>query len=1046
MEAGWLSHGVLAIVLLALLAALWRSGFLGRLMKLIEETMLGNWQLALLGAAAVALSLASGYTTFDGLRNFTSAPLLSVLVAFGIQGVLLIVSWLIGESFATGMSQQAARSNTMSAREAALGMGLGAVLTGVAFGWALRRYDAVGFVTGPGMIHSLRADWQRVTEVAVYFVTTLALVGLIVLVLGRGGDIVRPYVQSVRLIVKNAVLWVMLLACMSASVFFSFDSHFTAIFPGEQRQRAAEIRTLNQVAAVVSDIGERAQKVQAAEAGRLFETEGWRSYDAQLGTLALAARGAQAEIEAVLVAKLEERQRGIGELQERIATAERSQSALLRKRDELEAELLRLETSIGALEAELAKAQATCDETRQAIAAKEIEASAEDGGVEGSQKRGKGPVWRQRTAEVAELKRKLKIADEPRLVQAQRQRDAASARIVSLKREMATVVAEVAKYKGAISAAGHRIKAAREGETDGARIDPARVLEAFERARTAFRHQPEAVRLANLQTLCESLLGALSGVAAVKERVHGIDCDPKAAAEAAARVFALNAGLAAFGVGCAGGAKLPQAAGTDELLAFGRKCLQDSGLASKDSADLGARLQAIEMNRDDKAHRFVVTWNALLDGNRLGYLALALAIGIDSLVFMAGLFGAAAARSPLSDVPSPRPRSAEQLEAIVRNALGEHRLENAELVLAAMRPAPGDDDQRSEVDLTGYDAGRAERIRKVLVAGRSIGAVERVSAQPEAERYLVRPELLEFLSALASAARESQCERSNRSRLAQIVAAALEPDRPGNAQIVLRHAEPIKPRRGFVARVDLNAVAKDKDRRLVQNVVSAGMGVSAVARQGARSSFWGRAMGRRTQVETAYLLSAELFETLLQHRASAPATPGLRRDARAVRPPVVDALSEYASNETVASVAGQLLLTDARAADGPSHERDEDELRRRFRDALLKEVASEAQAVAADLGRRPDGWRDPRASLERMARDSHRALQRGARALAREHTSDERALELLGETCRELAANVQGLWLSLLEDLMGEADRSGDDDLLSRLRRLRDAIAAMDAE
>src|SRR5690606_36248950 len=125
------------------------------------------------------------------------------------------------------------------------------------------------------------------------------------------------------------------------------------------------------------------------------------------------------------------------------------------------------------------------------------------------------------------------------------------------------------------------------------------------------------------------------------------------------------AGLAAFEAGCAGGSKVPQDAGTDALLAFGRKCLQDSGLVSKETADFASRMQAIEMNRDDKAHRFVVTWNALVDGSRLGYLALALAIGIDSLVFMAGLFGAAAARSPLSDVPNPRARSAEQLEAIV---------------------------------------------------------------------------------------------------------------------------------------------------------------------------------------------------------------------------------------------------------------------------------------------------------------------------------------------------------------------------------------------
>ena len=88
------------------------------------------------------------------------------------------------------------------------------------------------------------------------------------------------------------------------------------------------------------------------------------------------------------------------------------------------------------------------------------------------------------------------------------------------------------------------------------------------------------------------------------------------------------------------------------------------------------------MNRDDKAHRFVVTWNAFLDGNRLAYLALVLAIGVDALVFMSGLFGAQALRSPLSDVPSPKARSAHQLEAIIEAALLPDTFKNARLARA----------------------------------------------------------------------------------------------------------------------------------------------------------------------------------------------------------------------------------------------------------------------------------------------------------------------------------------------------------------------------
>ena len=76
----WYSqYGVLAVLTVLLLLALWSSGFYGRLLRIIEEVMFTNWQLALLGSTAIALSLASGYTTFDGLRNFTSAPLLWIM-------------------------------------------------------------------------------------------------------------------------------------------------------------------------------------------------------------------------------------------------------------------------------------------------------------------------------------------------------------------------------------------------------------------------------------------------------------------------------------------------------------------------------------------------------------------------------------------------------------------------------------------------------------------------------------------------------------------------------------------------------------------------------------------------------------------------------------------------------------------------------------------------------------------------------------------------------------------------------------------------------
>ena len=93
-----------ALFLFVTVTFLLRTSLAKRLWAGLEETVFSSWQLALLGLTGFVLSLASGYTTWDGMRNFTGEPLLSGMITFGIQGVMLIVAWLIGESFATGMN------------------------------------------------------------------------------------------------------------------------------------------------------------------------------------------------------------------------------------------------------------------------------------------------------------------------------------------------------------------------------------------------------------------------------------------------------------------------------------------------------------------------------------------------------------------------------------------------------------------------------------------------------------------------------------------------------------------------------------------------------------------------------------------------------------------------------------------------------------------------------------------------------------------------------------------------------------------------------
>ena len=187
------------------------------------------------------------------------------------------------------------------------------------------------------------------------------------------------------------------------------------------------------------------------------------------------------------------------------------------------------------------------------------------------------------------------------------------------------------------------------------------------------------------------------------------------------------------------------------------------------------------MNRDDKAHRFVVTWNAFLDGNRLAYLALVLAIGVDALVFMSGLFGAQALRSPLSDVPSPKARSAQQLRGHHRGGAAARHLQERRLVLRAMHPmAPVDGFTNDGRALDELDPDSARRCSDVLNAGATIGAVRHVAARGH---YRVRSELYEYPVATSSR-RSCAADKTTRALadLERIVAVALHAGSRCNAE------------------------------------------------------------------------------------------------------------------------------------------------------------------------------------------------------------------------------------------------------------------------
>ncbi|MFN0217195.1 MAG: hypothetical protein ACKVP4_00110 [Hyphomicrobium sp.] len=865
----------IALAGLVVVLVILRSSFMQRLNKIAAEMFFENWQLGLLGTAALVLSIAAGWRTWEGMTNFTNDPVASALITFGLQAVMLIVAWLIGESFATGMNVQSQRSESTLVNRAAqswIGVVIGVLLFAALF---------MLFMQWTGIADVRRANvadlaWSTTGDKLLIFGTGLLLVALFALY--AASDLVKPYLQGARVIVRNSMLWVMFLACMATSVFFSFDSFFTAIFPQSERVRAAELRAQNQVAGIVADIQQTIEGKRNSEAEALFQSESWTAYEGQLKGISLAAAASEGAIERYVNEQIEQRRTAVKQQQERMASAQSGQAGLANRKASLTEEKGRLTADRPALAAEFAERKADVDEKQKAADAKRVEALAEDKGVEGTGKEGRGPVYRQRMSELGLQQATVKIAEE-RMRDAQKRLSATESRLSQIDRELALIDGDLAKLKGEAETAEQRISLAEEtAKSDGGpKLDPSRLLPSFEQSIAEFRAGPNQDRLASIQRLCGDISGALSATPDTKAMIEGSDCDPKTVADASGALFALQAGGRMFEQQCVGGDKLNANVGTDALFGFARKCLADSALPSKETDQLRAKINFMELSRDDKAHRFVVTWNAFQDGNRLAYLALAIAMGLDGLIFMSGLFGANAVRSPLSDIPTHKSRSASQLESTINAALGPHPYETAWLTLNSLRPMTNSDGFSAIADLSSMERSAADRVRMVLTAGADIGAVETVSTNPE--RYRVRSEMREYLSSVCDKHFKSNSGAKDRARLDQLVSAALAPYPREHAEIVLHELEPIRETEGFTSMVTLSDIADAYDNRVVRRVMNAGAALKAVAPD--------------RQIDDRYYISPALYETLLTIRATAEESANYgyhrRRFGDALDRPAIDA-------------------------------------------------------------------------------------------------------------------------------------------------------------
>lgn len=654
---------------------------------------------------------------------------------------MLVTAWLIGETFASGpqtsdsdaRNDSATKGNTVR-KALQLFIGMSAFLL-------------AAFVIAT---YGLGIDAQNLQQtLAQNLVVASSVLGgilatVFILVLFSQTEIIGPYARGIRTILSNLPLWVMFLTCMATSVFFSFDSLFSTIFPENERSRAGSLRTGTQVAGVIADLETQIEKHREETAKQVFAAPAWTTYENKILRLVSLTQNAQDAIKQREAALQAEANRTLADKKAALSKLTAEKDSLTQQRREAELEMSSLDKEVAAREQERAVIEKQIRAKKKEITIKQAEAKAEIRGVGGSGTAGEGPKYRALSKAVSKLEIDID-ALKTQLTDANRAKEDVLIRKNQLRAKLTALSQKVAALdaKTGIDLERPTGPTSKTVAPDPTGTDASVGLE---KTIAKFRQDPKKETLSQLQTQCANLLQSVSAIPALKPELVGLNCAPDEANEQLAKIFLINSDLKRFQTACGRSVSEPQ--GTDNLLTFAKDCIQISGLPSRRTENFRAKLGGLALNRDDRAHRFVVTWNAFSDGNRLAYLALAIAIAVDALVFMSGLFGAAATLSPLKESPGARNRSIAQLQEIIDNALMPEKAYAAELALNVMHPVsdPENSGFVASIDIKNLTMEQAILVRKTLTAGATLGLVK--GTEGSTTQFLVRSELFEYLSAV----------------------------------------------------------------------------------------------------------------------------------------------------------------------------------------------------------------------------------------------------------------------------------------------------------
>ena len=752
------------------------------------------------------------------MQNFTDEVALALMITFGIQGVMLVLAWHVGVRLSeTGFEGPPVLAPSRFGGAAPLLSRLLEFTAVTALG-AIALYLVVRYIFQDNEVIVI-PEWPVIQ----YSATVLAAAIIGILALRFGQNLTQYFIHAFHFAMRNSVPILMVIVCLFTSVFFSFDALFSKIVPEAERNRLADLRSKTDIAAIINKMQDKTAHSHRRAASEVLWSKEWLTYGVKLKEVQAALQqvpeAATAKIEEVRKSSLEQLQaneRTLADLK-----VERDEVDRTRQRAMARLELARERASL--LRAELNKLNKAVFEVESRIVEKTAEADAEERGIGATSVRGRGPAFRRLTEEIERIREEKANAELRR--DGYRKRSAESIDAVSeLEREVATLSTRIEQFDNRIAQQRANPQATSESISLAQVRGQVKQFEAdLEASRLGFEQNPSREALDALQSQCAKSVGFITSYAAQTRTLDSTACSTASLQQATARLFALNAARPALAKKCVSSNAALIDATVGARLTFVRDCLNLSGLLPTEAKSITADINALERERDDQAHRFVVTYNAFLDGNKLAFLALGIAVAVDILVLASGLLGATAIRSSFAGRGLRNDLSASERELLVETALMPDVARNARRAVAEFNPTT-----RRELGLSAHwthelnidrvvDKNLKSVLRRLMNAGMTIGAVS-----PEPRRsgtYRVNVSLIEFLIKLA---RSSDTPEEYDHEFIVALERAMGDAPAENAAALLQYFLPTNRTAGYTSRIDIPSVVKEDQQVLLRclNVAS----------------------------------------------------------------------------------------------------------------------------------------------------------------------------------------------------------------------------------